>query len=77
MVDGMEFDGIRKAKVALAPVLTNTKLGNLKAQGRLYKVVDRDGLYAIVNPGGAVTFRFNYRLNCRRKTLTNGRSLRR
>jgi hypothetical protein len=46
--------------VALAPVLTDTKLGNLKAQDRLYKVVDRDGLYAGVNSGGAVTFRFNY-----------------
>jgi hypothetical protein len=54
-------------------VLTDTKLGNLKPQDRLYKVVDRDGLYAVVDPGGAVTFRFNYRLNGRRETLTIGR----
>jgi hypothetical protein len=45
---------VDKAKVALAPVLTGTKLGNLKAQDRLYKVVDRDGLYAVVNEGGAL-----------------------
>jgi len=54
MADGMEFDGIRRAKVALTPVLTDTKLGNLKSQGRLNKVVDRDGLHAVVNAGGAL-----------------------
>jgi len=69
----MESDGIRKEKVVVTPVLTDTKLRNLKPQDRLYKVVDRDGLYVVVNPGGAVTFRFDYRLNGRRETLTIGR----
>jgi hypothetical protein len=69
----MEFDGIRKAEVALTPVLTNTKLRNLKPQDRLYKVVDRDGLYVVVGPGGAVSFRLDCRLNGRRETLTIGR----
>ena len=54
-------------------MLTDTKLRNLKPQDRLYKVVDRDGLYVVVNPGGAVSFRFDYRLNGRRETLTIGR----
>jgi hypothetical protein len=67
--DGIEFDGIRKAKVALTPVLNDTKLRNLKPQDTLYKVVDRDGLYVVVSPGGAVSFRFDYRLNGRRETL--------
>lgn len=71
--DGIEFDGIRKAKVALTPVLNDTKLRNLKPQDTLYKFVDRDGLYVVVSPGGAVSFRFDYRLNGRRETLTIGR----
>ena len=33
-------------------MLTDTKLRNLKPQGKLYKVNDRDGLYVAVTPAG-------------------------
>ena len=54
-------------------MLTDTKLRALKPTGKLYKIPDRDGLYAAVTPTGAVSFRFNYRLNGRQETLTLGR----
>ncbi|WP_137010105.1 tyrosine-type recombinase/integrase [Aquitalea aquatilis] len=54
-------------------MLTDTKLKNLKPQEKLYKVADRDGLYVAVSPAGTVTFRYDYRLNGRRETLTIGR----
>lgn len=54
-------------------MLTDTKLRALKPSGKLYKIPDRDGLYAAVTPTGAVSFRFNYRLNGRQETLTLGR----
>ena len=46
---------------------------NLKPNGSLYKVSDRDGMYVTVAASGAVTFRYDYRLNGRRETLTIGR----
>lgn len=54
-------------------MLTDTALKNLKPRERLYKVSDRDGMYATVSPVGLVTFRYDYRLNGRRETLTLGR----
>ena len=54
-------------------MLTDTALKNLKPRERLYKVSDRDGMYATVSPAGLVTFRYDYRLNGRRETLTLGR----
>ena len=54
-------------------MLTDTKLKSLKGQGKAYKVADRDGLYVVVSPKGTVTFRYDYRINGRRETLTIGR----
>lgn len=54
-------------------MLTDTKIRNLKATGKLYKVADRDGLYVAVTPSGAISFRYNYRINGRQETLTFGR----
>lgn len=54
-------------------MLTDTKLRNLKPQDKLYKVPDRDGLYAAVSPAGGVSFRYNYTLNGRQETLTIGK----
>lgn len=54
-------------------MLTDTALKNLKPKEAMYKVVDRDGMYATVSPAGTVTFRYDYRLNGRRETLTIGR----
>ncbi|MCL2876749.1 MAG: tyrosine-type recombinase/integrase [Betaproteobacteria bacterium] len=54
-------------------MLTDTKLKTLKPKEKTYKVVDRDGMYVTVSPAGAITFRYDYRLNGRRETLTLGR----
>jgi len=54
-------------------VLTDTALRNLRPQEKAYKVADRDGMYVNVAPSGAITFRYDYRLNGRRETLTIGR----
>ena len=51
-------------------MLTDTALKNLKPKAALYKVTDRDGMYVTVSPAGTVTFRYDYRLNGRRETLT-------
>lgn len=53
-------------------MLTDMKLRALKPAEKLYKLVDRDGLYVAVLPSGVVSFRFDYRLNGRRETLTFG-----
>jgi len=55
------------------PVLTDFALRNLKPREILYKVADRDGMYVIVSPKGTITFRYDYRINGRRETLTIGR----
>ncbi|WP_422035518.1 tyrosine-type recombinase/integrase [Reyranella sp.] len=54
-------------------MLTDTAIKALKSQQKLYKVSDRDGMYVVVQPSGAVVFRYDYRLNGRRETLTLGR----
>lgn len=55
-------------------MLTDTALKHLKPKDKAYKVTDRDGMYAVVKPSGAiVVFRYDYRLNGRRETLTIGR----
>lgn len=54
-------------------MLTDAALKNLKPKSKAYKITDRDGLYAYVSPGGAISFRYDYRFNGRRETLTLGR----
>ncbi len=54
-------------------MLTDTALKNLKPRATSYKVADRDGMYVTVSPKGTITFRYDYRLNSRRETLTIGR----
>ena len=54
-------------------MLTDTALRNLKPKSLTYKASDRDGMYVTVSPTGTVTFRYDYRLNGRRETLTIGR----
>lgn len=54
-------------------MLTDTKLKNLKPAEKAYKVADREGLYVSVQPGGTVSFRYDYRFNGRRETLTIGK----
>jgi integrase len=54
-------------------MLTDAALKALKPKSKLYKVTDRDGMYALVAPSGHITFRLDYRLHGRRETLTIGR----
>ena len=54
-------------------MLTDTAVKALKPQRKLYMVSDRDGMYVVVQPSGAIVFRYDYRLNGRRETLTLGR----
>ncbi|MCT8629280.1 Arm DNA-binding domain-containing protein [Glaesserella parasuis] len=54
-------------------MLTDSKIKSLKAKDKAYKVADRDGLYVVVSPAGTVTFRYDYRINGRRETLTIGK----
>ena len=54
-------------------MLSDTTLKNLKPQASTYKMTDRDGMYVTVSPRGTITFRYDYRLNGRRETLSLGR----
>ena len=54
-------------------MLTDSKIKSLKPKDKLYKVADRDGLYVSVTPSGTITFRYDYRFNGRRETLTIGK----
>ncbi len=54
-------------------MLTDTKLKSMKPQDRLYKVSDRDGLYVAVTTNGMISFRYDYRFNGRRETVTFGK----
>lgn len=54
-------------------MLTDAALKYLKPKAKFYKVTDRDGLYVLVSTTGALTFKFDYRLNGRRETVTFGR----
>jgi integrase len=54
-------------------MLTDLALKKLKPREKIYKVTDRDGMFAAVAPSGQITFRYDYRLNGRRETLTIGR----
>ena len=44
-------------------MLTDSALKGLKPKDKLYKVADRDGMYALVQPSGKIVFRYDYRLN--------------
>lgn len=54
-------------------MLTDAALKALKPADKLYKVTDRDGMYVAVAPSGTITFRFDYRLNGRRESVTFGK----
>ena len=54
-------------------MLTDLALRNLKPRATLYKVADRHGMYVAILPTGSISFRYDYRINGRRETLTIGR----
>lgn len=53
-------------------MLSDMKLRNLKPGDKPYKVADRDGMYVAVLKSGAISFRYDYRINGRRETFTLG-----
>lgn len=54
-------------------MLTDSELKHLKPKDKPYKIQDRDGMYVHVTTRGTISFRFDYRLNGRRETLTLGK----
>ena len=74
LFDGRIDQGMVNSLVDEAlPMLTDLALKKLKLKDKSYKIADRDGMYAFVTNTGQVTFRYDYRLNGRRETLTIGR----
>lgn len=54
-------------------MLTDTKIKSLKPKEKIYKVaIDRDGLVSVLT-SGTIIFRYDYRINGRRETLTIGK----
>jgi integrase len=78
MNDGIFIDGKKRPALAAfspeaIPMLTDIALKKLKAKEKIYKVADRDGMYVAVAPSRQISFRYDYRVNGRRETLTIGR----
>ena len=53
-------------------MLTDAALRNIRVKSKPYKMTDRDGLYILVSPAGGIAFRYDYRFNGRRETVTFG-----
>jgi len=53
-------------------VLTDAQVRNAKPAAKPYKLSDAAGLYLFVRPTGSKQWRFDYKFNDRRKTLTIG-----
>ena len=62
-------DGTRKWPDGLfaeaASTLTDAALKHLGPKDKIYKVTDRDGMYALVSTKGSISFRLGYRMNWR------------
>jgi integrase len=54
-------------------MLTDAALKNLNPKDKPYKVTDRDGMYVRVTTNGTISFRYDYRMNGRRETVTFGK----
>jgi len=54
-------------------MLSDIAIKSLKPRDKTFKVADRDGMYLTVSKTGTKTFRYDYRINGRRETLTIGR----
>lgn len=54
-------------------MLTDLALKKMKPKEKIYKVGDGDGMHALVAISGLITFRYDYRFNGRRETLTIGK----
>ena len=54
-------------------MITDTELRKLRPKEKAFKVADRDGMYVTVSTARTKSFRYDYRINGRRETLTIGR----
>lgn len=52
--------------------LTDTKIRNARPKGKQYRLTDRRGLYLLVRDTGAKWWRYDYRVDGKRKTLSMG-----
>lgn len=53
-------------------MLTDAELRNTRGKSKAYKRTDRGGLYVLVTPSGGIAFKYDYRFNGRRETVTFG-----
>lgn len=51
-------------------MLTDAALRNIRGKSKSYKMTDRDGLYILVSPAGGIAFKYDYRFNGRRESVT-------
>lgn len=61
------------AKPRQKAALNDSTLQALKPRDKAYKVTDGEGMYVVVTSTGVKSFRYDYRLNGNRETLTIGR----
>jgi hypothetical protein len=61
-----------RAKEAWSTMLTNVQIRALKPQARPYKVPDTDGLFLLVQPTGALLWRFRFKVFCTERKLSLG-----
>lgn len=53
-------------------MLTDAALRNIRPKSRSYKMTDRAGLYLLISPKGGIAFKYDYRFNGRRESVTLG-----
>jgi Arm DNA-binding domain len=53
-------------------MLTDAALRNIRPKSKSYKLTDRDGLYLLISPKGGIAFKYDYRFNGRRESVTVG-----
>ena len=53
-------------------MLTDAALRNIRPKSKSYKMTDRDGLYLLISPKGGIAFKYDYRFNRRRESVTLG-----
>lgn len=70
-----DIDATATSKPRQKATLTDATLQALKPRDKPYKVTDGEGMYVVVSPSGTKAFRYDYRLNGNRETLTIGRYL--
>lgn len=66
-------EAVMLTKPRQTAALTDTALQGLKPRDKSYKVTDGEGMYVVVSPSGTKAFRYDYRIDGRRETLTIGR----